>query len=138
MYTLYKIFGKMSKALSNALMVIMIPASIIFCALGWALFCIKDIMMLVVQNELWFEGPVSGNLEEPGMSWNELCDVLHWVGLAIGLFFAVAFIIMLTAWIFKKVLYKQIAGFQITRNKEWRNKDINKSIEKLEDYRYRD
>ncbi len=135
MYTLYKIFGKMSKSLSNALMLIMIPTAIIFCALGWALFCIKDIFMLVVKDDGWFLGYVS---DGSSLTWDQLLNTLHWVGLGIGLFFTIVFIIMLVAWICKKILYKSIAGFQITRNKEWRNKDINKAIEKLEDYRYRD
>ncbi len=136
MYTLYKIFGKLSKGLSNALMLIMIPTSIIFCAAGWALFCIKDILSLVFIDPGWFEGYVGDGAS--ALTRNELFDTLHWVGLAIGLFFTIVFIILIVAWICKKVLYKSIAGFQITRNKEWRNKDINKAIEKLEDYRYRD
>ncbi len=136
MYTLYKIFGKLSKGLSNALMLIMIPTSIILCAAGWALFCIRDIFLLVV-NQGFLEGYID-NEAANGLTWNQLCDVLHWVGLGIGLFFTVVFVVMIIAWICKKILYKSIAGFQITRNKEWRNKDINKAIEKLEDYRYRD
>ncbi len=134
MYTLYKIFGKLSKGLSNALILIMIPTSIILCAVGWGMFCIRDIITLVTTPDI-FDQIVSNS---SGLTLGELCDILHWTGLGIGLFFTVVFVIMTIAWVCKKILYKSIAGFQITRNKEWRNKDINKAIEKLEDYRYRD
>lgn len=131
MYIVYKIFSSMSKICSNVLVILAVPFAFILAALGWAAFCIEDIFDSIGAGELL--DPNSGNT-----TLVEIVPIIKYIGLAVGLLFTILLVIIFISWILKKVFYKKIADNYITRNKEWRNRDINKVIEKLESYRYRD
>lgn len=128
MYPFYRFFGKLSKLLSNIMLAVIIPVSIIICAAGWCLFFIRDVIKLFGADP---SQVITSDLEP-------VFNILKWVGLGIALFVIVCYLVFFLAWIFNKITYKKIADNYITRNKEFRNRDINKTIEKLENYRYRD
>lgn len=134
MYHFYKFMSGFAKFFSNALFILSIPVSIILCGLGWCLFFIKDIVIKITNEPDIFDLAIDGS----NASMVNAINIIQWVGLGLAILMIVIFVILLTAWILKKILFKRIAGNYITRNKEWRNRDINRVLERLEDYRYRD
>lgn len=133
MYSFYRIISKFSKIFSNVFLILAIPVSILLCGLGWCMFFIRDIIIAITNNEGLFD-----TANPSGASLTDSCEIIKWVGLALAIFIIVCYVILIVSWICRKVLFKKIADNYITRNKEWRNRDINKTIERLENYRYRD
>lgn len=131
MYTFYKIISRISKFLSNAFVVIAIPISVIFA------ICLA----LVVALEPFLDSiglwqTVSDAIKSSGTE--QILQYCQLAALVILCILVLCWIIFITSWCIKKINFKKIGGIDISRNKEYRNHDINEYQEKLEKYRYRD
>ena len=131
MYILYKIFSKISKILSNTLVVVAIPISIIL-VVGFTI-------VVFLQNFLDGIG-LWKSVEEQLISSNTY-NVLQYsqlTALILLCIIIVCWVIFIISWCIKKCIFKKIGDMYIARNKEYRNNDINNFKERLEKYRYRD
>lgn len=131
MYTLYKIFSKLSKFLSNAFVVISIPISIILVAGLTIVIFLKEFLSGI---GVW--GYVHDALASNDKLY--LINTFQIVAIVILGIIVLCWLIFIIAWCLKKYNFKKIGEMNIARNKEYRNNDINEYKERLEKYRYRD
>lgn len=130
MYKFQAILGLISKALSNIVLVICLPVSLIVFVGSICLWQIEQLINTI------YGADTAQNIIDTMNSGTDLVKILTYVGLGLFIFILCIYVIFIIAIVIKISLYKSISGFVVARSKELRNIELNKAQEKLDKYRY--
>lgn len=130
MYKFQAILGLISKALSNIVLVICLPVSLIVFIGSICLWQIEQLINTI------YGADTAQNIIDTMNSGTDLVKILTYVGLGLFIFILCIYVIFIIAIVIKISLYKSISGFVVARSKELRNIELNKAQEKLDKYRY--
>ncbi len=132
MYKLQAILGLISKVLSNVVLVICLPVSLIIFGASIIAWQIQPFLNTIYGAQA---GEVIDSINYGG---HNVIGIISNTGLGIFIFMLIIYVIFLISLIVKTTLYKSISGFAVARSKELRNIELNKAQERLDNYRYRE
>lgn len=130
MYKFNMILSKIAKATVSATLIICLPLSIILLVGSVLMWNLESFIVLILGPEAWTN--VLNAIQPTGI------EIIKWIGVGLTALIVLIFVILITSKLISNSLYKNINGVKIARNREIRNIDINKAINKLERYRYRE